>query len=469
MMTFAGRFHELTLSTRLSAVMALPVTLTAVSAFVAPTAPLAMAPAGFALAAVLARMMMRPLAQLVAAVETLPAGGGSLAECSGGGEIAVLARAFDRVATQRKREAGAHALFQSVIEACPNGMVVTDQAGIVVMINAATGRLFGYRQEELLGQTIDALMPAQLRGDRDGGRLGSAQDREAAGPGSIRQLTGLRKDGTEIEIEIGFDTIELPQRLVLATITDVTERRRRERLKDEFVSTVSHELRTPLTSISGSLALLAGSVGERLPETARRLLTIAHTNSERLVRLINDILEIEKIESDEVSFDIRRVEARALLEQAIEAGRVQAAARAITVRLDPDAAGVVRADPDRLVQVVTNLLSNAIKFSPAGGEVSVSMATHRNIVAIAVRDRGPGIPAEFRSRVFTKFAQAGPDSRQKGGTGLGLSIVKAIVTRLGGSVGFGDAPGGGTIFEVELPAWDDAVAAPTAAARSSEA
>jgi signal transduction histidine kinase len=121
---------------------------------------------------------------------------------------------------------------------------------------------------------------------------------------------------------------------------------------------------------------------------------------------------------------------------------------------------VVRADPDRLVQVVTNLLSNAIKYSPAGGEIVVSIAAAAQEIAIAVRDHGPGIPVEFRSRIFEKFAQAdATDSRQKGGIGLGLSIAKRIVTRLGGQIGFADAPGGGTVFRVKLPAWpghDDA-------------
>ena len=162
--------------------------------------------------------------------------------------------------------------------------------------------------------------------------------------------------------------------LVTAAIRDISLRKDMERLKDEFVSTVSHELRTPLTSISGSLGLLVGHWAGKLPDSAARLLTIAHTNSQRLVRLINDILDIEKIEFGRVVFKLERIDVRALVEQAIESNRGFAEGYDVRVRLDAASAeGAVNADPDRLAQVVTNLLSNAIKFSPvrwrsAGGD-----------------------------------------------------------------------------------------------------
>jgi DNA-binding response OmpR family regulator/two-component sensor histidine kinase len=239
-------------------------------------------------------------------------------------------------------------------------------------------------------------------------------------------------------------------------IVDISQRKHMERLKDEFVATVSHELRTPLTSISGSLGLLAGQWSDRLPESAARLVSIAHKNVQRLVRLINDILDIEKIESGRVVFNFVRIGLRQVAEQAIEDNRGFADEFGVSLRLDSASAEAeVSADPDRLVQVITNLLSNAIKFSSKGGEVLVSVEDRGTGRRIAVRDRGPGIPMEFRSHIFEKFAQAdGTNSRRKGGTGLGLSIVKQIVERLGGRVGFEDAPGGGTAFHVELPSWD---------------
>jgi signal transduction histidine kinase len=252
---------------------------------------------------------------------------------------------------------------------------------------------------------------------------------------------------------------QIETRGLLRALRYATERKRLERLKDEFVATVSHELRTPLTSIAGSLGLLMGNAAGNLPGPMARLLAIAHTNSQRLVRLVNDILDIEKMEAGGVVFNFRRVQVRSLVEQAIEASRGFAEGYGVRIRLEGECTAAVaiavRADPDRLFQVVTNLLSNAIKFSPVDNEVVVAIEKATDIVRLTVRDHGPGIPVDFRPLIFEKFAQADArDARQKGGTGLGLSIVKQIVDRLSGEVGFADAPGGGTSFHVQLPCWD---------------
>jgi len=195
-----------------------------------------------------------------------------------------------------------------------------------------------------------------------------------------------------------------------------------------------------------------------LPESAARLMTIAHTNSQRLVRLINDILDIEKIEFGRVVFQLSRVDVGLLVEQVLEANRGFAEGYDVRLRLDDgSSSGRVNADPDRLAQVITNLISNAIKFSPAKGEVVVKVDNSGQAVRISVRDHGPGIPQEFKPRMFNKFAQADATStREKGGTGLGLSIAKQLVDRLGGEIGFDAAPGGGTILFVELPSWEAA-------------
>ena len=249
---------------------------------------------------------------------------------------------------------------------------------------------------------------------------------------------------------------QIEVRGILRALRYATERKRLERLKDEFVSTVSHELRTPLTSISGSLGLLMGNAAGNLPQPMERLLAIAYNNCQRLVRLVSDILDIEKMEAGRMSFSFSRVAVRSLVAQAIEANRGFAESYGVRVRFDEaGTAADVRADPDRLLQVVINLLSNAIKFSPADNEVSVTVEKGLDVVRLTIRDHGPGIPVDFKPLIFEKFAQADAgDARQKGGTGLGLSIVKQIVDRLGGEVGFADADGGGTIFYVQLPCWD---------------
>jgi PAS domain S-box-containing protein len=345
--------------------------------------------------------------------------------------------------------------FRLAVESSPSGMMMSHPTGRIVMVNTEIERLFGYSREELIGQPVSILMPERLRAQHAQERKEFTARPETRRIGAGRELLGLRKDGTEFPVEVGLNPIHAREGLlVLSVVVDITERKRLERLKDEFVSTVSHELRTPLTSISGSLSLLMGNAAGALPEAARRLLAIAHSNSQRLIRLINDILDIEKMESGQVVFNFKRVDVRSLVEQTIEANRGFAEGYNVRIRFDP-ADGAVRADPDRLAQVVTNLLSNAIKFSPPDHEVVVALERRGEAVRLSVRNDGPGIAAEFKPHVFEKFAQAdATNGGQKGGTGLGLNIVKQIVDRLGGKVGFDDAAGGGTVFHVELPGWE---------------
>jgi PAS domain S-box-containing protein len=329
-----------------------------------------------------------------------------------------------------------------------------DSGGKIAVVNAEAEQMFGYRSHELVGRPVDMLVPERQRPQyvRLLQQLSIRSDGRRAGLG--RDLLGLRKDGSEFPVEIGLNPLRTREGpMVLGVVVDITQRKQMERLKDEFVSTVSHELRTPLTSIAASLGLLSGATQYNLPATAKRLIAIAHSNSERLVRLINDILDVEKIESGNVSFDLERVEVVTLVEQTIEANRAFADGCGVRLHLDGSGPREVRADPDRLMQVVTNLLSNAIRFSPRAAEVVVSVVSRSERVRISVRDHGPGIPESFRPHVFERFAQADATAAQpKGGSGLGLSIVKQIVLRLGGEVGFLDAPGGGTIFYVDLPA-----------------
>jgi signal transduction histidine kinase len=315
-------------------------------------------------------------------------------------------------------------------------------------------------EEYLAKHAVDVILLDPGLPDAQG--LEAVRRAHAAAPGiTLVVLTHLDDESLATKaMQVGAQDYlvkgQIETRGLLRALRYAVERKRLERLKDEFVSTVSHELRTPLTSIAGSLGLLMGNAVGKLPDAAVRLLAIAHTNSQRLVRLVNDILDIEKMESGQIVFKFGRVEVRSLIGQAIEANRGFAEGSGVRIRLE-DASAVcdVRADPDRLAQVVTNLLSNAIKFSPVDNEVVVAIESGTDVVRISVRDHGPGISADFKPYIFERFAQAdATNARQKGGTGLGLSIVKGIVERLGGHVGFADAPRGGAIFHVELPCWE---------------
>jgi PAS domain S-box-containing protein len=364
-----------------------------------------------------------------------------------------------KIAAERERVADE--MFRLAVEACPSGMVITDGAHRILLVNPKIEQQFGYRRDELIGRSIDLLVPAHLSHPNQSNSGNSAARPEQQPVRRDNDFNGLRKDGSQFPIEFGYNSITANDHtLALSVIVDISERRRVERLKEEFVATVSHELRTPLTSISGSLGLLAGKWSDQLPDSAARLLAIAHKNSQRLVRLVNDILDIEKIEAGRVVFRMSEVALLPLLRQAIEYNRGFADGYGVKIRLDTESVdGNVSADPDRLSQVITNLLSNAIKFSPESEEVLVAVAKRGHIFRISVRDHGPGIPNSFKPHVFEKFAQAdATDTRQKGGTGLGLSIVMQIVHRLNGEVSFDDAVGGGAVFHVDLPAWDNSIA-----------
>ena len=231
---------------------------------------------------------------------------------------------------------------------------------------------------------------------------------------------------------------------------DIRHLKEVERLKTDFVSTVSHELRTPLTAIRGALGLvLAGTTGSVAPKT-RDLLQIGLQNTERLIRLINDILDIERIEAGHLIVRREPCELATILRTTVDSLRTVAMEARVTLALEGNDSAVVTGDPDRLVQVFTNLISNAVRFSPPGETVTVALRTTPTSVVVFVSDRGPGIPLEFRRRIFGKFQQADP-AGSAGGAGLGLAIVRAIVERHGGSIRFDSAPGHGTTFITELP------------------
>lgn len=376
---------------------------------------------------------------------------------------AVVANYRDVTERRRAEEAlrDSEARYRDLFENATDLILSAEDTGRFVYVNPAWREALGYRPDEVDGLRLaDVLHPS-------GRDATLALFERVLGEGRVAraEVEFLTRDGRTLSAEGSLngrpaDGPAPPS--VRGIFRDVTQRRAVERMKAEFISTVSHELRTPLTSIRGSLGLIAGGVAGQLPPQAARLVDIAHKSSERLVRLINDILDVEKIESGHLQFQLRALELRTLAEQALEANRAygeQFGVRFVLAAVDRSGTRIL-ADPDRLMQVLNNLLSNAAKFSPAGGEVTLNLAAAEDgWVRLSVRDRGSGIPEAFRPRVFQRFAQAdSSDRRQRGGTGLGLSISKAIVDRLGGRIGFETGPDG-TAFHVDLPVCRDAHAA----------
>jgi signal transduction histidine kinase len=243
---------------------------------------------------------------------------------------------------------------------------------------------------------------------------------------------------------------------------DISQRYALDRLKDEFISTVSHELRTPLTAIRGALGLLSHGTLVELNDKAANLLRIAHSNSERLLRLINDILDLERMQSGRERLVFRKVQLAQVVRLAIES--ITPVADAAGVRLIQDTTQVeIAADADRLIQVLTNLLSNAVKFSPQNSTVSILMRPDLNGVTLSVVDPGRGIPADKLETVFGRFQQVdASDSRQKGGTGLGLAICRSIVHQHSGRIWAERNPVRGTSFRLFLPYKPVPIGAPDA-------
>lgn len=320
--------------------------------------------------------------------------------------------------------------------------------------NEGATRQLGYTREQLQSMTPLDLVPEDEHA-RIRTIVEAAKDDGASAVSFETRMRGA--SGREVPVEVVMQYLagdDLVTGRWISIVRDISERKRVEQLQSEFVSTVSHELRTPLTSIRGSLGLVAGGITGELPPQAKEYVDIALSNSERLVRLINDILDVEKMQSGKMEFRIRSLALPALLAQTLASNEHTATAagsKLITTTGVPDVE--VAVDPDRFTQVITNLVSNAAKFSPTGSPIELDVIRDRDVVRIGVRDHGPGIPPEFRSRIFQRFSQAdAAATRQRGGTGLGLAISKEIVERLGGTISFEDAAGGGTRFVVELPA-----------------
>lgn len=353
-------------------------------------------------------------------------------------------------AAYRDRAARLNSTLDNVVDA----IVTINESGSIESWSKGAERLFGYTTDEILHRSVKNLVVDQHAFILEGSPRNDMSTGEQRAHGQRRQIEVLHKDGHKIPVDLGLSEMYIgSRRLSVGIIRDISERLEIDRMKTGFVSTVSHELRTPLTSIGGSLGLLAGGAAGPLSSKAAKLIDIAKQNSDRLVRLINDILDLEKAESGKLELRMEEQALVPIVEQVIELNRGYADSFGVSIKLEPhDSDAKVLVDRDRFIQVLTNLLSNAVKYSPKNSVVRVSVTSRDGAAQVNVIDDGPGVPPEFEKRIFHKFSQAdSSDTRAKGGTGLGLSIAKTLMERFGGSIDFERGRRGGANFFVTLP------------------
>ena len=325
-----------------------------------------------------------------------------------------VARELEAAQTRRERRAAdakldqERQLLQQIMREIPDAICFKDQERRYTRLNHAERSILNVQSDaEAIGRTVDQFISpelAQVRRTEEervlttGRPLVDCVQKVVAPNGAVRWLSATKAPIWSAEGEI-VGIVEIAR--------DITESKRQEQLKSEFVATVSHELRTPLTSIMGSVGYLAGGAAGTLSDSVMRMLKIALGNCHRLVNIVNDILDIEKIETGKMRYDRKPVEVRALAGQVIEANQGLAAEHGVSIHLDKaSVTGVVLSDPDRLTQVMTNLVSNAIKFSRRDAQVLVLVERSESLIQIKIRDHGPGIPEGMRARIFEKFVRA---------------------------------------------------------------
>ncbi len=342
--------------------------------------------------------------------------------------------------------------FRNAFRHAAIGKALVSTEGRLMRVNLAFASMLGYTVEEMKSMTFAEIThPDDLAADLK--NIKRLLDGESESYG--REKRYLHREGHVVwgmlSVSSVVDETGEVQHFV-AEVVDITARKEADRLKNEFVSMVSHELRTPLTSIAGSLRLIAAQ--NKVPDATLHLIDIASRNSDRLVRLINDLLDVQKIEAGKLKLEIETRSLTTLLEDTIEANQSYGEARGIVLCLRPGAPGVqVSVDPDRFMQIMANLISNAIKFSPEQGTVEVTAIERWDgTVRVAVTDHGSGIPESFQNRLFDRFVQADSSTtRKQEGTGLGLSITKSLVELHGGRLNFETEAGVGTTFYFDLP------------------
>jgi PAS domain S-box-containing protein len=368
--------------------------------------------------------------------------------------------------------------YRQLLEAAPDGIVEVDASGTIVLVNQVAEEMFGYRREALIGKSVDTLVPDAVRGHHHMHRSDYLEHPRTRPMGSGLELHARRRDGSLFPVEISLSPIQTEDGMhITAVIRDVTERKRAEqevrrlqskytaelearnreieranRLKSEFLASMSHELRTPLHTIIGFTELLEEQSEGALNDSQQRFLGHIHRDSAHLLDLINDILDLSKIEAGQLTLKMEIFPISRSIDEALNAIRPGAAAKGIAVEEHGSSDAEVNADPLRVKEMLYNLLSNAVKFTPSGGRVWVEIKTESGFVHVTVGDTGIGIAAEEQENIFGKFYQVGnTTSGVREGTGLGLSITQELVQMHGGWIEVESTPGQGSRFTFALP------------------
>ena len=373
--------------------------------------------------------------------------------------LEVTNRALNEEIRVRARMEDTLQQLAAIVEFSDDAILATDAQGLILTWNPGAERLYGYTRDEVLGKHI-SLLYARREQEKDLIEKLRSGDRV-----SHLETVKLTKDGRQIDISLTLSPIlDREGQMVGASriARDITDRKQLDRMKDEFVGTVSHELRTPLTAIKGFIELVLDGDAGPVADTQREFLEVAARNADRLGSVINDILDVSRIESQGLEIRLEPTDIGAVLEDVASTFRLLAHNKGLTLRHVVANVPKVLADPPRLVQVFSNLLSNAIKYTPSG-EVGIRAGVINDAVEVVVHDTGIGLTKDEQGQLFTKFFRGrDPVVADSGGTGLGLVIAKAIVERHRGTISVESEPGKGTRFRVTLPVATAAIAEPAA-------